>query len=240
VQNVTVNALPTINASHTDILCAGQSNGTATVSASGGNAPYNYQWNDIFQSTSSVIQNLGSGAYNVTVTDALGCADDTTVTVVEPLPINVSLEPGDDTCRLGNGAVQAIVIGGTLPFSYNWSLINDSTTIYSEDITPSGWNTMLSAGDYSVVVTDAGGCTASASTTVGLISPPVADFTTRSKPEELIDPSVQFINESFAAETYEWHFGDGSIGYEKDPNHDYEQSGVYLVMLNAYYDPNYG
>jgi len=89
-------------------------------------------------------------------------------------------------------------------------------------------------------VTDAGGCTATGSTTVGAIPSPVAAFTTRSKPEEFINPFVQFENLSTGSETYEWHFGEGSLSYAEDPVHEYELPGSYLVMLIAYNDPLYG
>ena len=239
-QNVTVNALPTISATHTDVLCSGQTNGTATAVASGGSAPYSYQWSDLLQSTTPSIQGLSGGNYTVTVTDGLGCEADTTVTVVSPLPIRVDLTTGPDTCGLGNGAVRAAITGGTGPFIYTWSSIRDSASIYSVNVPPSGWNTMLTPGTYSVVVTDAGGCTSSASGTVGFIPSPVAAFTTRSKPEEFINPFVQFENLSTGAETYDWHFGEGNISYEEDPRHEYEEPGSYLVMLVAYNDPIYG
>lgn len=240
IQNVTVNPLPTVSASSTDILCAGQTNGTAIASASGGTAPYSFQWNDPFQSTSQSLDNLNQGSFTVTVTDGSGCVADTTVVVSQPLPINVQLIAMEDTCHLGNGAIQAIIIGGTAPYEYVWSSISDSSALFSENITPSGWNTMLAPGDYSVVVTDAGGCTASAETEVGLISPPVADFTTISKPKELIDPIILFDNESSNAVSYEWHFGDDHVSYEENPVYEYEEGGVYLVMLIAYNDPIYG
>lgn len=239
-QDVTVNALPVIAATHTDILCAGQANGTATAAASGSAAPYNYLWNNALQSTTPTIQSLGPGPYTVTVTDALGCASDTTVLVLQPLPINVNLLAGDDTCGLGNGALQAVMLGGTAPFEYVWSAINDSTNIFSEDVTPSGWNTMLNPGEYSVVVTDAGGCQTEATATVGEIPKPLAAFSTRSKPEEMKDPSVEFFNQSEAAITYEWHFGDGEVSSQEHPNHDYDSSGVYLVMLIARNEPRFG
>ncbi len=239
-QNVTVNPLPSVDASHTDILCAGQTNGTAMATASGGTAPYGFQWNNPLQSNTQSIDNLSQGSYTITVTDALGCSADTTVVVDQPLPINVELTAWDDTCGYGNGAVQAVMIGGTGPFEYVWSSIADSAYIFSEDLTPSGWNTKLDPGAYSVVVTDAGGCSADGTAEVGQISPPIAEFSTRSKPVEFVDPEVIFNNESQNAVSFEWHFGDGMIGYEEYPVHDYDTSGVYLVMLIAENEARFG
>lgn len=240
VQNVTVNALPSISATSTDILCAGQTNGTATASVVGGNAPYTYQWSDIFQSTTSSITGLSQGNYMVTVTDGNGCTDDTTVAVIQPAPIVVQLTAWDDTCGWGNGAIQAVMLGGTGPYEYAWSTIADSASIFSEDVTPSGWNTNLSAGDYSVVVTDAGGCQTSGEASVGLIAPPIAAFTTRSFAEELTDATVVFDNESQNAVSYEWHLGNEDVSYEENPVYDYGIGGVHLVMLIAENDPRYG
>jgi gliding motility-associated-like protein len=239
-QNVTVNPLPDVIALSTDILCAGQTNGTARASAVGGTGPYDYSWNDIFQSTTDSIGDLAAGSYTITVTDALNCTADTTVIVDVPLPITLNMVAGNDTCSLGNGAVQAQVLGGTAPFEYIWSAISDSASIYDEAFTPSGWNTNLSPGDYSVTVIDSGGCIATGEATVGLIPKPQADFLSRSKPEEFSDPSVQFDNESLGAVSYEWHLGDGIISYEENPVHLYDTSGAFLVMLIAYNEAEYG
>jgi gliding motility-associated-like protein len=240
IQNVTVNPLPTINASHTNILCFGQTNGEATVAASGSTPPYSYQWDNAFQSNTATIQNLLAGPYTVTVTDGLGCMADTTVIVIEPLPINIQLTAGDDTCGRGNGAIRAVMIGGTAPFEFIWSAISDSSNLFSTTVPPAGLNTGLTSGDYSVIVNDAGGCSVSGSISVGAITAPVAAFGTRSEPEELTDPIVQFVNSSSNAITYEWHFGDGNVGYQEDPEHLYDTSGVFLVMLIAYNEARYG
>ena len=239
-QDVNVNPLPVIDATHADISCAGLADGVATATASGSTAPYIYQWNDQLQQNTTTIQNLNAGPYMVTVTDALGCVSDTTVTIVQPLPINVNLIAGDDTCLYGNGALQAVMLGGTAPFVYVWSAIRDSSSISSTLIPPAGWNRGLSPGEYSVIVTDAGGCIVVDTATVGVVPPPVASFSTRSKPEEFNDPAVLFNNESESAYSYEWHFGDDQVGNEEDPVHDYDSSGVYLVMLIAYNEPRYG
>jgi gliding motility-associated-like protein len=132
------------------------------------------------------------------------------------------------------------MLGGTAPFVYVWSVIRDSLSISSETAPPSGWNRGLMPGSYSVTITDAGGCQTQGTATVGEIPKPVAVFSTRSKPEEMNDPSVQFFNQSEAALTYEWHFGDGEVRSQEHPNHDYDSSGVYLVMLIARNEPRYG
>jgi gliding motility-associated-like protein len=239
-QNVTVRPLPIIDAGHDNILCANQTNGRAFAQASGSSAPYEYQWNDPQQRTTPVIDNLGPGPYTIVVTDGQGCTNDTTVIVAQPLPLQVTVIAGNDTCGIGNGAVQAIPQGGTPPFIYQWSAIRDSSSIFNETDPLSGWNTMLNPGEYTVLLTDSGGCTAQGAATVGQIPRPEAAFITRSRPEELKDPSVDFFNESMNAYSYEWHFGDGNISNVTHPDHDFERSGVYLVMLIARNEPRFG
>jgi len=104
------------------------------------------------------------------------------------------------------------------------------------------WNllTQLGHGDYNLLVVDSNGCEIEGAIEVPLISPPNAAFTSRSKPEEFIDPNVQYENESSAAITYEWHFGDGDVSYAEHPEHAYDTSGVFLVMLIAYNEPEFG
>jgi subtilisin-like proprotein convertase family protein len=129
-----------------DELCA-NGQGAIYVATTGGTAPYNYSWNN-----GSVNEdNLGlvAGNYSLIVTDANGCS----------LSLNesVSNSPGtlqidnavltQESCGNTNGAINLMVSGGTPGYTYNWS--NGPTT---QDLTT------LSAGTYSVVVTDANGC----------------------------------------------------------------------------------
>jgi gliding motility-associated-like protein len=89
------------------------------------------------------------------------------------------------------------------------------------------------SGTYSVSLVGQCG-TLSTEFTVSVATETFADFLTRSKPIEFLDPNVQFVNESNGATTYEWHFGDGQVSFEENPEHVYDESGVYLVMLVAY------
>lgn len=230
------------NARHTDILCNGDDNGTAAASPSGSVGPYTLQWNDPLQQTTDSISFLPPGAYTLTVTDAQGCVADTTVTVVEPLPLILDLEAGADTCLYTNGAVRAEMQGGVTPYVYEWSNIGGDSANFSMDEVNYSWSEIrnLPYGEYELVVTDTNGCTIEGTAEVELIIPPNSSFLSRSKPQEFTDPEVQFVNESTAALTYEWHFGDGSISYEEDPVHSYDTSGVFLVMLIAYNEPQYG
>jgi gliding motility-associated-like protein len=67
-----------------DASCFGLSDGTATASATGGNAPYSYNWNTIPSQNNATATNLAAGTYNVTVTDNNGCSASTSVQITEP------------------------------------------------------------------------------------------------------------------------------------------------------------
>jgi len=240
--NFTVDEPPLLvpNAGHIDILCNGDNNGRAYATPTGGVGPYDMAWNDPLQQSTDTIYYLPPGAYTVTVTDAQNCVSDTTVLVSQPLPLVLQLSSGADTCLFRNGAIRAEMQGGTPPYNYIWSSIRDSAHYEVNDALAYNLLTGLSSGDFDVLVVDSNDCEIEGSISVPLITPPYADFLSRSKPEEFTNPEVQFDNESSNALTYEWHFGDGNVSYEENPLHSYDTAGVFLVMLIAYNEPEYG
>jgi gliding motility-associated-like protein len=159
----TVNAPSALSAApaSTNILCNGQCNGTATVTVSGGTAPYTYTWSVGNQSTTS-ISNLCQGSYSVTVTDTNGCTLQQTFTITEPPGITANATSTATTCGNNNGTASVTASGGTGTLTYAWS--------------PSGGNNStasnLAAGSYTVLVTDANGCTQTATVNVAPSSAP--------------------------------------------------------------------
>ncbi len=140
-----------------DLICAGPQTGSITSELSGGVAPYTYQWDN--GATTSSLENLNTGSYTLTVTDANGCTIVCTSSVETSLPLEVSIEGQDLLCGEANsGIAAAIVEGGTGPFTYAWS--NNETTAQINN---------LNEGTYDLIVTDAKGCTASASITINAI-----------------------------------------------------------------------
>ncbi|MBK8492610.1 MAG: HYR domain-containing protein [Saprospirales bacterium] len=146
----------------TDVSCHGGSDGTATVNATGGTTPYSYSWNGGNAPTQAVNGGLAAGFYTVIVTDANGCTATASVTIYEPTEVLIAAAVasnyhGEDvSCNGANdGAALVGAIGGTEPYTYAWS--NGSTSALA---------TQLSAGTYTVTVTDANGCTATASVTL--------------------------------------------------------------------------
>ncbi|HTB31110.1 MAG TPA: T9SS type A sorting domain-containing protein, partial [Bacteroidia bacterium] len=136
--------------------CIGGSNGSASALVSGGVTPYTYLWST--GATTSAISGLSMGSYKVTVTDKNGCispADSTSITQPNPVTVRASqLTPV--SCNGSNtGIASAIVSGGTLPYAYAWSNAMSAASI-------SG----LSAGTYSVTISDSCGNTATASVVI--------------------------------------------------------------------------
>lgn len=140
--------------SSTDVGCNGGNDGSATVNASGGTPPYSYAWSD--GQTTQTATGLAAGTYSVVVTDANGCTTAAYATVDEPDALTVSTVSSDVSCNGGSdGSASAIPAGGTAPYSYSWS--NGFNSYYNQG---------LAAGNYTVTITDANGCTASASVTI--------------------------------------------------------------------------
>ena len=129
-----------------NVSCFGGNDGSAEVSASGASSPYNYLW--ITGDTTTVADNLASGWYRVSVTDANGCLSVDSVQITEPDSLHIDFAVNNVSCYgAGDGEITANVTGGTTPYSYSWNTGSTSNTI-------SG----LQPGSYSVTVTDANGC----------------------------------------------------------------------------------
>ncbi|CAN5324326.1 hypothetical protein BH10BAC1_BH10BAC1_12030 [soil metagenome] len=141
----------------TSVSCFGGSNGNASVTATGGTAGYTYSWAPSGGS-SATAAGLAAGTYTVTVVDGNGCTTNTTAVINSPASaVAISINATPVSCFGGsNGVLNAIATGGTAGYLYNW--------------TPSGSTSSsslgLTAGSYTVVVTDALGCSNSASALV--------------------------------------------------------------------------
>ncbi len=145
---------------HTDINCFGNSSGSATVSVSGGTSPYSYSWNTIPVQTLFTATGLTAGAYNATVTDNNGCQKVQVVNISQPLAaLSSSISSSNNvSCSGGNnGNATVVASGGTAPYIYSWNTIPAQTLATA---------TGLAAGTYSVLVTDAKGCTTSSPVTI--------------------------------------------------------------------------
>ncbi len=139
----------------TNVSCFGGTNGSATVSVSGGTAPYTYLWSN--GATSAFITGIIAGTYTCTITDANNCTKTQSVTITQPTAITNTFSQTNVSCFDGsNGsATVSVVSGGTTPYTYLWS--NGATSAFITGIT---------AGTYTCTITDANNCTQTQSVTI--------------------------------------------------------------------------
>ncbi|WPR70458.1 gliding motility-associated C-terminal domain-containing protein [Flavobacterium sp. NG2] len=129
--------------------CFGDSNGIATVTPLGGNGDYTFLW-DNGETTAQAV-NLNAGLHTVTVTDKLGYNTTCTVTIGQPiaaLSATAIIINNNNCVGCSNGSINISPVGGTTPYTFNWS--NGATT---EDISS------LPKGKYDVEIKDINGCT---------------------------------------------------------------------------------
>ena len=136
--------------------CAEDSEGAVGTLVSGGVPGYTFVWSN--NATTEKIDNVPGGTYGLTVTDATGCVMSDAVDVYAPPALVGSLTPQAAACfGRSDGSIAIEASGGTLPYLY--SLDNQS---FNGSTTQIG----LTAGDYTVYVRDANGCTLPLSTTI--------------------------------------------------------------------------
>ncbi|MBI3501390.1 MAG: gliding motility-associated C-terminal domain-containing protein [Bacteroidetes bacterium] len=138
-----------------NVSCFGGNNGSATVSMSGGSSPFTYLWNN--GQTTSTANNLSAGNYSVVVTDANGCSSSVSVNITQPSALSATTSStANISCLSPNGTASVAAAGGSGSYTYLWNPSAAATA------TATG----LQAGNYSVTITDANGCTATQTVSV--------------------------------------------------------------------------
>lgn len=144
--------------SSTDVSCNGGSDGTITITPSGGTPPYSYVWLDDSDETSNERTGLPSSLYIVTITDSNGCVIDNlsdAIVIGQPLaPVAITIDaftyPTGNS--LTNGSISATVSGGTSGYTYSWEDEDGTEVGTDEDVTNIG------AGTYTLSVLDTNLC----------------------------------------------------------------------------------
>ncbi len=144
-----------VSSAVTNVSCFGGSNGAITTSVSGGTSPYTYNWGAGITTLNRT--GLIAGTYVVTVTDNANCTVTRSSVITQSSVISIAPTVTNATCFGGSdGSIAIAVVGGTLPYTYNWGGSNTTQN-----------RTGLAAASYAVTVTDNASCTATASATVG-------------------------------------------------------------------------
>ncbi|MCX6258074.1 MAG: hypothetical protein NTW49_09315, partial [Bacteroidia bacterium] len=138
----------------TPISCFGSSTGQADLTVNGGTPPFTYFWSNGFSTQD--LTNVPAGYYSVLVFDSNNCLVNSNVTITQSPAIITSVTGVNVSCAgLSNGSANLTVSGGTPPYTYLWS--NSATTLNI---------TGLTAGQYSVSVTDSLSCLHTATITI--------------------------------------------------------------------------
>lgn len=132
-----------------DVDCFGMDNGLLLAETNGGTAPYTYSLNGQAFSSNSRFEGLVAGNYSIQIKDANNCFETLNATISQPETLEALASIQKEIACYGESNGEAIVnvTGGTTPYSYNWG--GRGTTQTLSDLT---------AGTYTVRVTDANGC----------------------------------------------------------------------------------
>lgn len=202
VQNVTSGITQTYG-NAVDEIC---SNGTGSIDIqiSGGQLPYSYTWSN--GATTQDQTGLSAGTYSCVITDANGCSISTPVYSVNNQSGNLAfsnIDADNEVCSNAGGDIAISVTGGTSPYTYLWN--NGATT---EDIAG------LTAGTYSLTVTDNGGCSINSGNLVVINESGTLNLTSVATFDELCSNGTGSINITTIGGTaplsYSWSNGSTS------------------------------
>ncbi len=159
------------------VSCFGEQDGTLTANVLNGVEPLTFAWSN--GETTQSITGLAAGVYTVTVTSGDGSTASAEFTLTEPEQIEIDIEVTESTND--NGTANAMVSGGTPPYSYLWNDGNPGSTV--------AFISGLAEGSYTVIVTDENNCTVSES---ALVPGPFECFSTANG---VITPNNDGLNE---------------------------------------------
>jgi SprB repeat len=153
---------PTITIAQTNASC-GINSGSIAANGSGGTPAYSYSIDGVnFQSGGS-FNGLAGGIYTITVKDMNGCKSTRTVTLLNSNGPQLTFTSTNAACGNNNATITASVNGGTAPYQYS---------INGGSYQGNNFFTGLTAGNYTLTVKDAGGCTNSLVVTITSSSAP--------------------------------------------------------------------
>ena len=202
--SVQITVLPDIDLTmdSTAITCYGDSNGVATATPNNGTGPYTYLWDDPTTQSTQSATNLPAGVHAVTVTDDLGCTGSDSVTIIEPEQILLDMDSVMVDCYKDNtGEATVNITNGVAPFTYSWDDNSNQNTQTA---------TGLTAGTYTVVVTDDNGCSQTDSVTITEPSDIAPTATTTADNGTGTGSIDLFVSGGTPGYTYSWDNGEST------------------------------
>lgn len=173
--------------------------------------------------SSEDITVTAAGTYNVSVSNAAGCATSSSVTVLEntDYPTVSVATPANLDCNNSSVVLNATTNGTSI----SWTDANGNAVGSSPAIT------VTNAGTYTVAVSNAAGCLSQTSVTVSEINNSIADAGFSFANNEFV---FNFTDETVGeTNSFVWNFGDGNFSTEASPMHTYDTPGYYNVCLEA-------
>lgn len=184
VTNVQVFDKPVLSlASVASVSCYGLDDGAASFAATGGTLPYQFFLFPATPLSGQIAENLAPDTYQAFVVDAAQCGDTITFTITQPAaPLSIALGNIQNATCFGfdDGELVVSAAGGTPPYTYFWSNGQNGTSA-----------TRLSAGNYSLTVTDSNGCSETASYTI--TEPPAVSVSLPDTYEIILGKSVTLV-----------------------------------------------
>jgi len=199
----------------------GNSNGSASISATGGTGTLNYSWSNFVNGPTNT--GLSSGTYIVSVTDANGCsATQTALISNSPAPVITALTSTSVLCNGGNSGSAVVAATGTGTLTYSWSNSQSGNTA-----------TALSAATYIITVTDANGCQAISS--VVITQPSLLTIsnisTTSSSCNKNDGTATASITGGTANYTYSWSNGASVVSSNSSAADNGLGAGTYAITI---------
>lgn len=213
----------TVNPIVSQITCNGANDGSINLNLIGGSAAVSLTWSD--GSTAGLTRNnLAPGTYTATIYDGTACYIIRNFTIIQPLPLVLSANLTNvfDCTNASIGAINLVVAGGTLPYTYSWS--NGVTT---EDLSN------LTSGNYLVTVTDANGCVANAQYQILRPAPIAINVTTQTD----FDCLAHTVNQQFVAQVsggippYQLQWSSGTISGANNEIMQTDNNGTVLLTV---------
>ncbi|MBK9481839.1 MAG: SprB repeat-containing protein [Bacteroidetes bacterium] len=204
----------------TNITCNGGIDGSITTTATGGTGIINYNLQPTNQTNNTgLFTNLAANTYTILATDANGCTISTTLAITEPTLLSITnITFTNPTCVPGNdGSMTITASGGTLAYTYNIGGANQASNVFAN----------LGAGNYTITVTDANGCTATSTQT---IAPPNSPTITA-----VVTTDVDCNGGNNGSITVTATGGLGALSYTLQPVNQNNATGIFTNLAAGVY-----